>query len=101
MSKILLALKVQVLQRLAQGEHFPKIKKYPVAQVVHTELVQVMQLSIGQVESAIHLPFESTLGAVQVAHFRGSSLLLVVSQVAQLGSQALQVKSTELYINPD
>jgi len=95
---MVLPLKLQALQRVAHGEHLPKSKKYPVAQLVHTELVQAMQLSIGQVESVMHLPLESTLGAVQVAHFRGSSLLLVLSQVAQLGSQALQVKSVELYI---
>jgi len=93
---MVLPLKLQALQRVAHGEHLPKSKKYPVAQLVHTELVQAMQLSIGQVESVMHLPLESTLGAVQVAHDRG----LPAVQVAQLGSQALQVKSTELYINP-
>ena len=95
-SKLVFPLKLQVLQRFGHGEHLPKSTKYPVAQVVHNELVQVMQLSIGQVESAMHLPLESTLGRVQVAHVRG----LPAVQVAQLGSQALQVQSTVLYINP-
>ncbi len=89
---------MHVPQRFLQGKHLPKSKKYPVKQMLHYEFVQVKQLSIWQFESTSHLPFTSTLGAVQVAHFRGFSLLLVVSQVAQLGSQALQVKSVELYI---
>lgn len=89
-------LKLHVLQRFGHGKHLPKSTEYPVAQVVHNELVQVMQLSIGQVVSAMHLPFEIILGAVQVAHVRG----LPAAQVAQLGSQALQVESVVFWISP-